>query len=260
MALSARTLTGAEAVARATGNNVQLLDATWTLEGSMQSGFLPHTTGSLDTAAIKAMPVSDRTPDRLAPVFRAASLDSSRPIAVYDRAGLFSAPWAWWMLGELGLDAALVEDAQGGVQGGATPPKPHPRHFAPKPPLCSTASLADVLDTDAQIVDARSPGRFRGTEPEPRPGLHSGHIPGSLNLPFAKVKSGAGYKSAPVLRQLVAAIGLQLSRPIITTCGSGVTASGLAFALTRAGARNVRVYLGSWAEYGASDHPAELGG
>lgn len=105
---------------------------------------------------------------------------------------------------------------------------------------------------DPQIVDARSPERFRGDQPEPRAGLRAGHIPGSRNLPFGRLFNADGTMIAPdAIRAAFADAGIDMSRPVITTCGSGVTAAALSFALERAGHRDHSLYDGSWTEWGS---------
>jgi thiosulfate/3-mercaptopyruvate sulfurtransferase len=118
---------------------------------------------------------------------------------------------------------------------------------------------ANVASRAAQVLDARSRGRFNGTEPEPRPGLRGGHIPGSLNLPYETLYRPDGtLKSPDDLRGAVTASGIDLGRPIVTTCGSGVTASVLALALHQLGRPDVAVYDGSWSEWGGrADTPIE---
>ena len=253
--LSCGTIGAEEAVRRARAGQIQLMDATWMLPGDTPvRGTLDGTTAVLDMAAIKALPVADRTPDVLSGIFRSSGVSNGPQIAVFDRAGLFSSPWAWWMLLECGVSSLVV---QGWAQEGDATVSTGT--FEPHPPKAASATLDDVLRGDAQIVDARGPGRFSASEPEPREGLRGGHIPGSLNVPYRSLKDGDRFKRPATLWELFSAKGLDLRAPIITTCGSGVTASALAFCLSRAGATDVRVYMGSWAEYGATDHPVETG-
>ena len=258
--LGAGTIGAREAVERALAGNVQLVDATWVMpedEAGLR-GALPGTAAVLPTHDIKAIAVADRTPERLADLFRAAGMTTLLPIAVYDRAGLFSAAWGWWMLQECGYTSHIV---QGWTEEGAAP-APSAGDWEPfvvRPAHAQSATLEDVLKVGAQVVDARGPGRFQGTEPEPRPDLRGGHIPGSTNVPYHSLKEGDRFLAPAELFDLFTGAGLDLQKPLITTCGSGVTASALAFCLARAGAPDVRVYMGSWAEYGASDHPVETG-
>lgn len=190
-------------------------------------------------------------------------------VVVYDTAGLFSAARAWWTFRLMGHDAVAVLD--GGLPkwrgegrplegGGSIAPEsisgPVPEPVAepvPEPALLASADdVARALATGgAQVVDARSRARFRGEAPEPRPGLREGHMPGALNLPFAEVLNPDGtLKDDDGLRAALAAEGVDPGRPIITTCGSGVTAAILALALERLG-RTAALYDGSWAEWGA---------
>ena len=113
----------------------------------------------------------------------------------------------------------------------------------------------------AEIIDARSPGRFEGTAPEPRAGLRSGHIPGARNVPYATLLNPDGtMKPVEALRAVFEAAGVDLSRPVITSCGSGITAAVLSLALERIGHRNHALYDGSWAEWGMYDDlPVETG-
>ena len=109
-----------------------------------------------------------------------------------------------------------------------------------------------------QIADARSPGRFAGADPEPRAGLRSGHMPGASNVPIASlINDEGGIRSLDDIAKAVEAGGIDPALPVITTCGSGVTACGLALGLALLGNENVRVYDGSWSEWGASDAPIE---
>jgi thiosulfate/3-mercaptopyruvate sulfurtransferase len=111
------------------------------------------------------------------------------------------------------------------------------------------AGIQKMIREHEQILDARSAGRFAGTLPEPRAGIRSGHMPGAVNLPFTEVAKDGRLKTAEKLREIFLSKGLDLNEPVTTTCGSGVTAAVLAMALEIAGAKNIRLYDGSWAEY-----------
>ena len=112
--------------------------------------------------------------------------------------------------------------------------------------------LANVVSAEEQILDARGAGRFTGAEPEPRPGMQSGHIPGSLNLPFGRMlKPDGTFRDEAGLRAAFAEAGVDLDKPVVTTCGSGVTAAVLLFAMHLLGKDDVALYDGSWSEWGA---------
>jgi thiosulfate/3-mercaptopyruvate sulfurtransferase len=146
------------------------------------------------------------------------------------------------------------------VSGAATPT---PRRFTAKlrPELVRDVAQmkANVGAPREQVLDARSRGRFAATEPEPRAGLRGGHIPGSLNLPYDELYAADGTLRPPAaLREAFVAAGVDLARPVVTTCGSGITASVLALALHRVGRGDVAVYDGSWTEWGGrADTPVE---
>jgi thiosulfate/3-mercaptopyruvate sulfurtransferase len=190
-------------------------------------------------------------------------------VVVYDVRGVVSAARVWWTFRAFGHDAVAVLDgglkkwrAEGRpVESGE--PAPAARAFAarPRPELVRDleAVRANLGSRAAQVLDARSAGRFAGTEPEPRAGLRGGHIPGSLNLPYEALYRPDGTLKAPdELGAAVRAAGVDLGRPIVTTCGSGVTASVLALGLYLLGRRDVAVYDGSWSEWGGrSDTPVE---
>jgi thiosulfate/3-mercaptopyruvate sulfurtransferase len=179
-------------------------------------------------------------------------------IVIYEQEGVFSAPRAWWMFRTFGAEKVFVLD--GGLRGWIDAGFPVESGWVEKTPAKFTAVLnagavADFADVQrriaegAQIVDARSAGRFAGSAPEPRAGIPSGHMPGATNVPFLNLLQDGRLKSAEEIRAVYSAKGVDLARPITTTCGSGVTAAVLALGLEIAGARQVNLYDGSWAEY-----------
>jgi thiosulfate/3-mercaptopyruvate sulfurtransferase len=183
-------------------------------------------------------------------------------VVVYDGTGIFSAPRVWWALKAMGHDKVAVLD--GGMPawkaaGGALekgPAKTKPASFAARPNgniLRDFGAVKAALG-NTQVLDARSAPRFEGSEAEPRPGLKSGHMPGAANIPYRAVLTGdSKLKDDAALRKLFAEKGLDLRAPIITSCGSGVTAAILMLALEKLGSRQVAVYDGSWSEWGARD-------
>ena len=192
----------------------------------------------------------------------ALGLSNDDTIVVYDSSGVnLSAPRAWWMFRVMGHEAVAVLDGGFGKwtaegrpveRGNATP---EPGKFVARLDAGRVASMAQVQEItsagDIQVVDARSPGRFEGTEPEPRPGLRSGHIPGSRNVHFRSlVRVDGTLRPAAELRQLFEAAGVDITRPVVASCGSGVTACTIVHALEVLGQREARVYDGSWSEYG----------
>ncbi len=200
----------------------------------------------------------------------ALGIPSDATLVVYDGAGLFSAPRDWWTLKVFGAQDVRILD--GGLPAWKAAELPleagrsrrRPATFEAAVPDRAVASLADVrqalTDRSAQVVDARPAARFLGTAPEPRPGLASGHMPGSRNVPATDVIANGRLKAPEALRTIFAQAGVDPSKPVITSCGSGVTAAILTLALTRLGATGLRLYDGSWAEYGSrSDLPVERG-
>jgi thiosulfate/3-mercaptopyruvate sulfurtransferase len=208
-------------------------------------------------------------PEQFAAAVGALGIGSGDRVVVYDVRGVVSAARVWWTFRAFGHEAVAVLD--GGlrkwraenrpIESGAAKPTPRAFSARPRPELVRDldAMRANIASHAAQVLDARSAGRFAGTEPEPRAGLRGGHIPGSRNLPYEMLYRPDGtLKSPDELGRAVAASGIDLARPIVTSCGSGVTASVLALALYVLGRRDVAVYDGSWSEWGArSDTPIE---
>jgi thiosulfate/3-mercaptopyruvate sulfurtransferase len=193
-------------------------------------------------------------------------------IVVYDTYGMFSAARVWWTFRAMGHDDVAV--LNGGLKKWKSedrpledgpPPRRFERHFTPRLNAGLIRDLKDmkalVAAGETQIVDARSAGRFAGTEPEPRPGLRGGHMPGSRNVPASDLINPDGtMKSRDELLAIFIAAGIDPKAPVVTSCGSGVTASVLSLALAVVGQTNAAVYDGSWAEWGQpGDTPVVTG-
>ena len=193
-------------------------------------------------------------------------------IVVYDTTGIFSAARVWWTFRAMGhRDVAVLNGgmkkwkAEGRSLEDGPPPKRSERHYTP---LQNTELIRDLEEMKAlvakagmQIVDARPASRFEGRDAEPRAGLRSGHIPGSKNVPSQMLLNADGtFKSEAELGALFKTAGINVAKPVVTTCGSGVTASMLALALAVLGQTNAAVYDGSWAEWGQDNGlPIETG-
>lgn len=194
-------------------------------------------------------------------------------VVVYDTAGLFSAARVWWMFRVMGhedvavLNGGLPKWKREGRPVTDEPQAPRtPRHFTPRFNAGLVRELTDVRALVAagtgQLADARGAGRFAGSEPEPRPGLRGGHIPSARNVPYASLLNADGtLKPAEDLRAVFEAAGIDTRRPVVTTCGSGVTAAILSLALALLGQPNSGLYDGSWAEWGQAHlgTPVETG-
>lgn len=190
-------------------------------------------------------------------------------IVSYDTVGIFSAARCWWMFRCFGHTEVAV--LNGGFRKWHSEQRPVESGLATVPHRADTQfetsfqpglvrSAADVLQEleKTTLLDARAPGRFNGTEAEPRPGLRSGHIPGALNLPFTDVVSKDGTLKAPEdLKAVLSPMGLESASAITASCGSGVTACVLALAFSSLGREDISVYDGSWSEWGA-DHTLPL--
>ena len=211
-------------------------------------------------------------PELFARKMGALGIGNDDRVVVYDGAGLSSAGRAWWMLRLFGhhdvavLDGGLPKWRAEGRPLDTAIPAPQPRTFTARfdPALVrdKAALLGNLASRREQVLDARAAGRFDGTTPEARPGLRSGHIPGSRSLPYELVTDPATrqLKSAEELTRLFRDAGVALDRPIVTSCGSGVTACALAFALHLIGHQGAAVYDGSWSEWGLpGDTPVETG-
>ena len=259
--------------------DLRVLDGTWhmpQLKRDPRAEFAQaHIPGAgffdIDAVADHSTSLPHMLPDAaaFAAAVGALGIGSGDRVVVYDVRGVISAARVWWTFRAFGHDAVAVLDggfrkwrAEGRpVESGIPALAARTFKATPRPELVRdlAAMRANVTTRAAQVLDARSAGRFAGTEPEPRAGLRGGHIPGSLNLPYETLYREDGTLKAP--GELTAALrgaGVDLDRPVVTTCGSGVTASVLALALYLAGRRDVAVYDGSWSEWGGRpDTPVE---
>jgi thiosulfate/3-mercaptopyruvate sulfurtransferase len=202
------------------------------------------------------------SPEKFASRMRKLGIGDGNRVVVYDAHGLMSATRAWWMLHVYGhKDVALLDGglpkwlAEGHpVEDG--PPRPRERHFTARfdhsQVRDKTQILANIKTGREQVLDARAKGRFTGREPELWPGRRSGHIPGSHNLPFTDLLDPTNKTLLPadLLSAKFREAGIDLKKPVVTSCGSGITATVLAFGLHLLGHRDVAVYDGSWAEWG----------
>lgn len=261
---------------------IRVLDASWYLSAlnrdprrDFRDGHIPGAQlFSIDDAsdAASSLPHSLPPAAQFAGVASRLGLWSSNHVVVYDASGTnFSAPRAWWMFRAYGHDRVSLLDgglgawrAAGGAleTGDPVPVSPGAFDARLRTGMIRTAEqLLDARRKGAQVVDMRSRGRFEGTEPEPRPGLRGGHIPGSRNLPYATLVDGQGrLRTDAELRGIMEEAGIDVRQPLIATCGSGVTACSLLLALHVLGVTDAALYDGSWSEWGQrAELPVETG-
>lgn len=208
-----------------------------------------------------ALPHMAPPPEKFVSRMRAMGIGDGHQVVIYDGHGLFSAPRVWWTFRLMGktdvavLDGGFPKWQAEGRPVEDMPPMLRDRHMTVSRQAGLVKDVTQVAAAsklgDHAIVDARPRGRFIGQDDEPRPGLRKGHIPGSKNLPWSEIANPDGtMKSPDELRALFVAAGVDLSKSVITTCGSGTSAAILSLALERIGHRNHSLYDGAWAEWG----------
>jgi thiosulfate/3-mercaptopyruvate sulfurtransferase len=261
--------------------DVQILDGSWWMPAEARSGHAEYLQAHIPGAVFFDIDaIADRTvdlphmlptPEQFAEAAGRLGLRRDAIIVAYDTYGVRAAARVWWTLRVMGFSNVFVLDgglrawrAAGlAIESGEVTPTPTTLTPAFEPAL--VRGLDDIRDVirsrAAQIVDARGGPRFRGEVPEPRAGLRAGHMPGASNVPFDGLVDADGrMKSTAELATAFEGAGIDLAQPIVTTCGSGVTASVLALALARLGRDDVAVYDGSWTEWGGrADTPVITG-
>ena len=251
--------------------DLRVLDASWYLPDMARDAKAEYNEAHIPGARFfdieeisdkrSGLPHMAPTPEMFISRMRAMGVGDGHQVVIYDGAGLFSAARVWWTFRLMGkqdvavLDGGFPKWRSEGRPIEDMPPIVRDRHMTVQRQAHLIKDVTQVAAAaklgDYSIVDARSPGRFLGQEPEPRQGLRSGHIPKAKNVPFkAVLNADSTMKSPEALAKVFADAGVDLKKPVITSCGSGVTASVLNLALERMGKLDHSLYDGSWAEWG----------
>jgi thiosulfate/3-mercaptopyruvate sulfurtransferase len=258
----------------------RVVDASWYLPTQNRSGAEDYAAGHIPGAVFfdqdaiadhsTGLPHTISKPEAFGEAVGKLGIADTDTIVVYDSAGIATAPRVWWLFRTMGAGKVFVMD--GGLDGWkkegrpltADLTQPKPAVFRARLDMSKVTSLAAmqgvVTNGARQIADARSAGRFTGADPEPRAGLRSGHMPGAKSLPAASFSIDGKLKSLTELRQMIAAAGIDLAQPVTASCGSGVTAAVIIFALASLGHTDNTIYDGSWSEWGGRDDTAVVTG
>ena len=262
--------------------DIAIIDASWHLPTARRDAKAEfaeaHIPGAqffdIDELSDTASPLPHMlpSPEKFSSRMRKMGIGDGKRVIAYDSAGLFSAARAWWMFKVFGHEDVAVLDgglkkwlAEGRATEDGPALKPQERHFTARARPMMVKDYKDVAAAlksgSAQIADARSGTRFRGEEVEPRPGVRAGHMPGARNVHYASLLNADGTLKPPAeIEAAFKAAGIDVTRPVITSCGSGVTAAILSLGLTLIGARNHALYDGSWTEWGGkADSPVATG-
>jgi thiosulfate/3-mercaptopyruvate sulfurtransferase len=254
--------------------DLRILDASWHMPGSGRNAAADYAAAHLPGARFfdiddiadhrSALPHMAPPPEKFISRLRAMGIGDGHQVVVYDSTGILSAPRVWWTFRLMGkrdvavLDGGLPKWRAEGRALSDQPPVIRDRHMTVSRQNQLVRDVTEVARAsklgDHCIIDARSADRFKGDAPEPRPGLRSGHIPGSRNLFYKDLLNSDGTMKSPQgLRIAFEEAGVDLSEPVITTCGSGITAAIINLALDRIGKTDHSLYDGSWAEWGMYD-------
>lgn len=251
----------------------RIVDASWYLPAQNRNGAAEYAAGHVPGAVFfdqdviadhaSGLPHTIPSPEFFAAEVGKLGISDTDTIVVYDGPGIFTAPRVWWLFRTMGARSVFVMD--GGIDGWRKEgrpletdlPEPAPAvfhtNFNPYA-VTSFEEMRGIVTTGArQIADARGAGRFTGEEAEPRAGMRSGHMPGARNMPSGIFSADGRFKDLSELRRLFDDAGIDLGRPVVTSCGSGVTAAIITLALHSLGHEDNTLYDGSWSEWGGRD-------
>lgn len=251
----------------------RIVDASWYLPAQNRNGAAEYAAGHIPGAVFfdqdaiadhtSGLPHTIPSPEFFAAEMGKLGISATDTIVVYDGPGIFTAPRVWWLLRTMGAKSVFV--MEGGIDGWKKEgrplqtdlPEPAPAvfhtNFNPYA-VTSFEEMRGIVTTGArQIADARGPGRFTGEEAEPRAGMRSGHMPGARNMPAGSFSADGRFKDLAELRRLFADAGIDLDKPVVTSCGSGLTAAIITLALHSLGHEDNTLYDGSWSQWGGRD-------